>query len=232
MKGIYETTLKSFQKDYLIREGKFHFPLKNKENNTTGYEIYEHNSLNFNLPEDVSKEPKYGIWHTHFHPDRAKTQKVFIFNRVIDALSYYQIYRPKVDFSQSTFISVGGKIGKDTLSILQTLYPLSIEAKYYCTFINNFNGLLYNFALEKSINPKFNFQLGRVGAHFECVVNGRFHQLDWTDLSFETLFIKLNVKPRLSFLQAKRGANFHEMLLNLQANNKSNGRMSSERQKM
>jgi hypothetical protein len=232
MKGIYETTLKSFQKDYLIREDKFHFPLKNKDNTLIGYEIYDRDSMNFKLPDDFSKESKHGIWHTHFHPDRAKTQKVFIFNRVIDALSYYQIYRPKIDFSQSTFISVGGKIGKDTLSILQTLYSLSIEAKYYSAFTNDFNGLLYNLALEKSINSKFNFQLGRVGSHFECVVNGRFHQLDLTGLSFETPFVKLNFKPRLSFLQAKRGANFHETLLNLQANNKSNGRMISERLKM
>jgi hypothetical protein len=157
MKGIYETTLKSFQKDYLIREGKFHFPLKNKDNNTTGYELYEHNSLNFNLPEDVSKESKHGIWHAHFHPDRNKTQKVFIFNRVIDALSYYQIYRPKIDFSTAPFVSLGNGVGNGVLEILQALYPQSLKVKYYSAFGDDFNGLLYNLALEKCINPKFDF---------------------------------------------------------------------------
>jgi hypothetical protein len=231
MKGIYETTLKSFQKDYLIRDNQFHFPLKNKDNNVIGYEIYDRDSMSFNLPDDFSKDSKHGIWHTHFHPDRAKTQKVFIFNRVIDALSYYQIYRPKIDFSESAFVSLG-RVATETLSILQTLYPLSIEVKYYSAFTNDFNGLLYNLALEESINSKFDFQLTRVGVQFECIVNERFYQLDWADLSFETLFVKVKVKPRLSFLQAKKGASFHEMLLNLQANNKSNGRMISERLKI
>jgi hypothetical protein len=96
MKGIYETSLKSFQKDYLIRDNQFHFPLKNKDNSVVGSEIYERDSMTFNLQDYFSKDVKHGIWHTHFHPDIAKTQKVFIFNRGIDALSYYQIYRPKI----------------------------------------------------------------------------------------------------------------------------------------
>ena len=157
MKGIYETSLKSFQKDYLIRDNQFHFPLKNKDNNTTGYEIYEHNSLNFNHPEDVLKESKHSIWHAHFHPDRNKTQKVFIFNRVIDALSYYQIYRPKIDFSTAAFVSLGNRVGKETLELLEILYLLSNKAKYYSAFPNDFNGLIYNLALEKYINPSLIF---------------------------------------------------------------------------
>jgi hypothetical protein len=229
MKGIYEATLKLFQKDYLIREGKFHFPLKNKENNTTGYEIYEHNSLNFNHPEDVSKESKHGIWHAHFHPDRNKIQKVFIFNRVIDALSYFQIYRPKIDFSESTFVSLGSRVRKETLEILKVLYP---KAKYYSAFSSDFNGLLYNLALEQRINPKFDFQLTRVGAHFECVVNGKPHQLDWTDLSFEMLFSTLKIKSKLCLVQSKTGCNFHEMLLYLQDNSKGSGRLVSKRGKV
>jgi hypothetical protein len=232
MKGIYETTFKSFQKDYLIREGKFHFPLKNKDNNTIGYEIYEHNSLNFNLPEDVSKESKHGIWHTHFHPDRAKTQKVFIFNRVIDALSYYQIYRPKIDFSTAAFVSLGNGVGKDAFGTLQALYPLSLKAKYYSAFQNDFNGLLYNLALEKCINPKFDFQLGQVGECFECVINEKSHSLDWVGLSFKTLSSMINYKSKLCPLHPKMGSIFHQMLLSLQSDSKSNGRMNYTRTKM
>jgi hypothetical protein len=232
MKGIYETTLKSFQKDYQIREGKFHFPLKNKDNNTTGYELYEHNSLNFNLPEDVSKESKHGIWHTHFHPDRAKTQKVFIFNRVIDALRYYQIYRPKIDFSDSAFVSLGNGVGKETFDTLQTLYPLGLKMKYYSAFGDDFNGLIYSLALEKRINPKFDFQMGSIEVQFECVINGTFHQIDWTYLSFEMLYSTLDIKPQLALLQPKTGSRFHEMLLNLQANSKGSGRLISERTKI
>jgi hypothetical protein len=129
-------------------------------------------------------------------------------------------------------VSLGNGVGKETFELLEILYPLSNKAKYYSAFPNDFNGLIYNLALEKRINPKFDFQLGRVGVQFECVINGHFHQLDWTDLSSETLFVRLNVKPKLGFLWAKMGGNFHEMLLNLQANNKSNGRMISERLKM
>jgi hypothetical protein len=232
MKGIYETTLKPFQKDYLIREGKFHFPLKNKDNNTIGYEIYEHNSLNFNLPEDVSKESKHGIWHTHFHPDKAKTQKVYIFNRVIDVLSYYQIYRPKIDFSTSALVSLGNGVGSGVLETLQALYPLGLKVKYYSAFGDDFNGLIYNLALEKCINPKFDFQLGRVGECFECVINGKAHSLDWTELNFETLLSAFSIKPYLRSLHPKTGHNFHQMLLFLQLNNKSHGRMSYERTKM
>jgi hypothetical protein len=226
MKGIYETSLKSFQKDYLIRDNQFHFPLKNKDNSVVGYEIYERDSMTFNLQDYFSKDSKQGIWHTHFHPDRAKTQKVFIFNWVIDALSYYQIYRPKIDFSESAFISLGSRVGKETLEILRALFP---NTRYYSAFSNDFNGLLYNLALEQHINPKFDFQLTRVEEHFECVINGRFYQLDWTDLSFEMLFSTLNIKPKLCLLHPKTGHNFHEMLLSLQANSKGSGRLSSDR---
>jgi hypothetical protein len=232
MKGIYETTLKSFQKDYLIRDNQFYFPLKNKDNSVVGYEIYEHNSLNFNLPEDVSKDVKQGIWHTHFHPDRAKTQKVFIFNRAIDALSYYQIYRPKIDFSTSAFVSLGNGVGKETLETLQALYPQSLSVKYYSAFGDDFNGLIYNLALEKRINPKFDFQLGRVGECFECVINGKAHSLDWAGLNFETLFSELSIKPQLRLLHPKTGHNFHQMLLQLQANSKGCGRLVSVRAKL
>ena len=226
MKGIYETTLKSFQKDYLFRDDKFHFLLKNKDNISLNYEIYEQNSVTFNLQEDFSKAPKQGIWHIHFHPDRAKTQKVFIFNRVIDAISYYQIYRPKIDFSESAFVSLGSRVGKETLETLQTLYP---KAKYYSAFFNDFNGLLYNLALEQHINPKFDFQLTRVGECFECVINGRFHRLEWAGLNFETSFF---IKPHLRLLHPKMGHNFHQMLLSLQANSKGSGRLVSERAKL
>ena len=178
MKGIYETILKAFQKDYQIREDKFHFPLKNKDNTLIGYEIYDQDTMSFNLPEDFSKESKHGIWHTHFHPDRAKTQKVFIFNRVIDALSHYQIYKPKIDFSESAFVGFGNGVGKESFETLKTLYPLGLKAKYYSAFPSDFNGLLYNLVLEKCINPRFDFQLGRVGEFFECVINGRFYRLE------------------------------------------------------
>jgi hypothetical protein len=228
MKGIYETSLKSFQKDYLIRDNQFHFPLKNKDNSVVGYEIYERDSMTFNLQEDFSQLPQ-GIWHTPFHPDRAKTQKVFIFNRVIDALSYYQIYRPKIDFSESAFISLGSRVGKERLEILQSLYP---KARYYSAFSNDFNGLLYNLALEQRINPKFDFQLGRVGECFEYVINGTPHQLDGMALNFEILFSDIRLKPQLRLLQPKTGHNFHQMLVFLQENSKNSEHLVSNRKRV
>ena len=182
--------------------------------------------MTFNTPDDFSKEAKYGIWHAHFHPDINKTQKVFIFNRVIDALSYFQIYRPKIDFSEAAFVSLGSRVGKETLGILETLYP---KARYYSAFSNDFNGLLYSLALEQRINPKFDFQLTRVEERFECVINGTPHGLDWTGFSFENLFSMLNIKPTLCLLQPKTGRNFHEMLLSLQTKCKVRGRLVSDR---
>jgi hypothetical protein len=232
MKGIYDTTLKVFQKDYLTRGNQFHFSIKNKDNCIIGYEIYDRDSMSFHLHEDYFKVPKHGIWHAPFHPDRNKTQKVFIFNRVIDALSYYQIYRPKIDFSTSAFVSLGNGVGRRSFETLQELYPGGVKVKYYCAFGDGFNGLIYNLALEKCINPKFNFQLGRVGECFECVINGESHELNWIGLNFESLFSVLALKPQLRLLLPKIGLTFYEMLLALQTNCNVGGRLMSDRTKV
>lgn len=126
-------------------------------------------------------------------------------------------------------MSVGSRVGKETLEILQALYP---KTRYYSTFPNNFNGLFCNLALEKRINPKFDFQLGRLGVQFECVINGTPFCLDWTNLSFETLISKIYLKPKLNLVRPKLSLTFHDMLLSLQANSKGNGRLISERTKI
>jgi hypothetical protein len=232
MKGIYATSLKAFEKDYLIRDNKFYFPLKNAQNETIDYEIYEQESADL-IAEHVFDTPKkQGIWHSYFHPDRTKTQKVFIFNRVIDAISYYQIYRPKIDFSTSAFVSLGSGVGKESYNVLKALYPLPIKPKYHSAFTNDFSGLIYGLALEQRINTKFDFQLGSVEAHFECTINGTDYKFDWTDLDFKKLFSEIQLKPKLHSLYPKLGDDFHEMLLFLQNNSKGSGKLISERTKI
>jgi hypothetical protein len=122
-------------------------------------------------------------------------------------------------------VSLGNRVGKETLGILQALYP---KARYYSGFSNNFNGLLFNLALEQLLN----FKLSRVEECFECVINGTFYQIDWTDLTFEILFPTLKIKPKLCIVQSIIGRNFHEMLLHLQDNSKVSGNLVSDRLKV
>jgi Toprim-like/Protein of unknown function (DUF3991) len=164
-RAISVQTLDKFSKHIAIVKDNAHshynigFPYKNEKNEVVGYELRNQNFKGH--ARNSNKES--GVWMANFAAENGLTRQVFLFESAIDAMSFYQLFKDKFDFDNAAFISFGGGVSHKQIDTVLNTFP---QAKYYSGFDNDVNGHVYDFVVEKKLNPKLVMDMKRVGEEF------------------------------------------------------------------
>jgi hypothetical protein len=164
-RGLSSQTLDKFKNYIAIVKDNAHayynigFPYKNEKNELVGYELRNHNFKGH--ARNSNKES--GVWMANFAAANGLTRQVFLFESAIDAMSFYQLFKNTFDFDNAALISFGGGVAHKQIDTVLNTFP---QAKYYSGFDNDVNGHVYDFIVEKKLNPKLVMDIKRVGEEF------------------------------------------------------------------
>ena len=92
-----------------------------------------------------------GMWIADFAGKPERTLNVFFGENPIDLMSFYQLYKNKLDVDNAAFISFGGGIAKNQMKAALNYWP---EAKKHTVFDNDYQGKMYDIAMAVHISNK------------------------------------------------------------------------------
>lgn len=89
-------------------------------------------------------------WIATFAQKAWQVEIVLLFESAIDALSYYELYRPQLEHRLDTlaFISVGGRVTKQQIQALKAYFRM---ARFVCCFDNDYAGVCYDIATSMAL---------------------------------------------------------------------------------
>jgi hypothetical protein len=201
-RGLSVLTLDKFKKHIAIVKDNAHahynigFPYKNEKNEVVGYELRNQNFKGH--ARNSNKES--GVWMANFAATNGLTQQVFLFESAIDAMSFYQLFKEKFDFNNAAFISFGGGVAQKQIDTVLNSFP---QAKYYSGFDNDVNGHVYDFIVEKKLNPKLVMDMKRVGEEFVIKHKDAEIKMPMADFSLEKLSKLTGVEMKLYVAKPK-----------------------------
>ena len=215
-RGLTAQTLEKFKshiaivKDNAQEFYNIGFPYKNDKNDTVGFEL---RNLNFK-GHARNSDKEHGVWIANFAPVAGLTRQVFLFESALDALSFYQIYNNKYDFSTAAFISFGGGIANKQIDTVLNTFP---QAKYFSGFDNDVNGHVYDYVIEKRLNPKMDLEVKRVGEELVVKSKTAEFKMPLVDFSLKKVAELMSKKLQLYITKSKNGKDYNEMLVALKA---------------
>lgn len=213
-RGLTTQTIEKFKSHITIvkdNEQQFYnigFPYRNDKNETVGLELRNQNFKGHARNSD--KET--GVWIVNFAPVSGLTRQVFLFESAVDAMSFYQIYNNKYDFSTAAFISFGGGIAPKQIDNVLIAFP---QAKYFSGFDNDINGHVYDYVIEKRLNPKLDLEVKRVGEEFVIRNKNIELKVPLADFSLKKVAESISLKLQLYIAKPKNGKDYNEMLVAL-----------------
>ncbi len=92
-----------------------------------------------------------GMWIADFAGKPERTLNVFFGENPIDLMSFYQLYKNKLDVDSAAFISFGGGIAKNQMKAALTYWS---EAKKHTVFDNDYQGKMYDIAMAVHVSNK------------------------------------------------------------------------------
>ncbi len=116
------------------------FPYHNptdKKPKVTNYEMRNYNFKGMAVGGDRSNS----MWLANFSGDKQLVKSIFIAESAIDAMSFYQLYKSRINLSESCFCSVGGHITNNQIKNIVNSFP---NAKKHTCFDNDIAGNLYD----------------------------------------------------------------------------------------
>jgi Protein of unknown function (DUF3991)/Toprim-like len=211
-RGINDTTLKAFQKHItLVKDNQGNtptnigFPYKNDRGEVTGFELRNHDFKGHARGTDKESS----VWAANFAMRKEMTRSVFLFESVIDAMSFHQIYNKQYDFRHSAFISFGGSVAPKQIDTVTKSY---LNARFFSGFDNDFNGNMYDIMFEKRLNPKFDMEFKREENQILGISNGTEYRFEKDSLSLKAISEAINLKSLLYVTKPNEGKDYNEML--------------------
>ncbi len=141
-RSLNEETLKAFLPHInIIREkrGKYEnigFPYKIPGKETiSGFEVVNHGFKG----HATGSRKRESVWLALM--GKGPITDLYIAESVIDAMSFYQLFRHRYSFNHAAFISTGGYVVKNQVENLFRAYP---NAKVHTLFDNDFSGRMYD----------------------------------------------------------------------------------------
>jgi len=215
-RGLTAQTLEKFKshiaivKDNAQEFYNIGFPYKNDKNDTVGFEL---RNLNFK-GHARNSDKEAGVWIANFAAVAGLTRQVFLFESALDAMSFYQIYNNKYDFSTAAFISFGGGVGPKQIDTVLNIFP---QAKFFSGFDNDVNGHIYDYVIEKRLNPKLDLEVKRVGEELVVKNKNTEVRMPLEDFSLKKVAELTAQKLQLYITKPKNGKDYNEMLVALKA---------------
>jgi hypothetical protein len=196
----YIQTVREKGKQY--RNIGFPYTIPGKEG-TAGFELVNH-GFKGHAPGSRRRE---AVWFARLATSPQLVQHLYFSESAIDAISFYQLYKDKYNFTQSAFISTGGNVLKNQVRNVLSAYP---QAKVHTLFDNDFSGKMYDIYLAViKANKEVSIRKNKDTVQFE-MKKGTF-EIPMEQLSlarFERLTgIRSGVRPNKA-----RGKDFNEML--------------------
>ena len=210
-RGLSQKTLDKFKPHIaLVKDNKTNFynigfPYKDDKNNTVGFEVRNQNFKGH--ARNSNKES--GVWIANFATANGLTRNVFLFESAIDAMSFHQLYNNKFDFEHSAFISFGGAVTSGQIDTVLKTFP---QAQLMSGFDNDFPGHVYDIAVEKKINPKFQVSFLKEGHAITVGHKSEKTVLKDTDFSLKKVADLIGQKPKLYVTKPTQGKDYNEML--------------------
>lgn len=152
------------------------------------------------------------VWEANFS-DRANTKDVFFFESAIDAMSFYQLYKDKYNFDNSTFISVGGAISDKQIDNVLKVYP---QAKIRACFDNDMTGRFFDATLAAAIKgDNLKARIHKDGSVSFCYNDKQFEKIRFEGkptLADLEKIIGIRLSSKISVVKPKSGKDFNEIL--------------------
>ena len=122
---------------YNYRNTGFAFKVPGEEE-VRGFEL-----VNYNFKGFTPGEYKGGVgavWFASLAPEGLKLAHIVVSESAIDAMSFYQLYKHRLDRESTAFVSVGGAMSNQQA---QSIIKQNPDAKLHTAFDNDISGKLY-----------------------------------------------------------------------------------------
>ena len=108
---------------------------------------YEQRNYNFSGMCEFG-EKKESVWIADFSPNPQLTKNIYFAEGALDAMSFYQLNKDKLNLNESAFISVGGYLSPNQIKNTLAHFP---NALTHTCFDNDLNGHLYDIKVHSII---------------------------------------------------------------------------------
>ena len=115
------------------------------------------------------------LWIATLSEDPQLVKNVYLFESAIDAMSYYELNKDKIDLTNTVLSSVGGYVSDNQIKNANNTYP---HAAFHSGFDNDLNGHIYDIKTEallaqREIAIKKNPTTGNIDVHFGITREGQ-----------------------------------------------------------
>lgn len=197
---------KNLNTDFYNIAFPYHNPL-DKEKKTTNFETRNYNYKGMAAGGDKTNS----LWVADFSPSPVLATSIYFAESALDAMSYYELYHNKVDFSNAVLCSIGGYISNKQIENALAAYP---NAQVHTIFDNDLNGHLYDIKVHSIISKK-NIEIidNKDTVKFK-IWNDREFSLPKGEVSLDSFRRNANYKVPLLVHKADGAKDFNEILMN------------------
>lgn len=156
----------------------------------------------------AGSDRKSGMWVADFAREPARTQNVFFGENPIDIMSFYQLRRREIDMGTAAFVSFGGGISRNQISLALGHWP---QAGKNTLFDNDYQGRVYDIVLATAISGKeIAFRKEPDSLHFTS--NDRKFEIPVSKLSLNAFQQASGIRSGLHAHKARGHKDFNDII--------------------
>lgn len=152
------------------------------------------------------------IWAADFSANKALVKNVYLFESAIDAMSFFQLFKDKIDLKSSVFASIGGYVSDNQIKNTIQAYP---NATINTGFDKDLNGHIYDIKVHSLLaNSPLKIEVQKDGLIGISTDKYQFH-LHKDQLSLQSFREKSHSYVPMKAYKPTTGKDFNEVLLSL-----------------
>jgi hypothetical protein len=186
----------------------FPFTIADRDNIVRGYEL--RNSGGFKS-FTAGGDKVNAAWIADFSVNKADVDKLYFFESAIDAMSFYELYKNKLDVNNSVFISTGGYPCVEQFVHVFRAYP--DNAKMYGCHDNDMHGHIFDIMLA-CVKAGQVCQKNKQDGAVEFVTNGKRFTLHNNKINLKNFLNKADFMTEVKSLKPKNGKDWNDVLKN------------------
>ncbi|MDR2126821.1 MAG: DUF3991 and toprim domain-containing protein [Prevotellaceae bacterium] len=186
----------------------FPFTIADRDNTVRGYELRNKGGFkSFSAGGDKVN----AAWIADFSTNKADVDKLYFFESAIDAMSFYELYKNRLDVNNSVFVSTGGYPCVEQFVHIFNAYP--DNAKIYGCHDNDMHGHIFDVTLA-CVKAGQVCQKNKQDGAVEFVTNGKRFILQNDKINLKNFLQKADFPTEVKALKPKNGKDWNEVLKN------------------
>ncbi|MDR1592764.1 MAG: DUF3991 and toprim domain-containing protein [Prevotellaceae bacterium] len=186
----------------------FPFTIPDRDNIVRGYEL--RNSGGFKS-FTAGGDKVNAAWIADFSVNKADVDKVYFFESAIDAMSFYELHKGKLDVQNSVFVSAGGYPCAEQFLHVFKAYPYNV--KIFGCHDNDMSGHIFDITLA-CVKAGQSCQKNKREDAVEFVTNGKKFTLPSEKISLKNFLKNAQFQNQVNVLKPKNGKDWNEVLKN------------------